>query len=50
MSDSVEKGRGQHMVVRFDGRSCMHSRNCPLGRPDLFVPNMSGESIHPDRA
>lgn len=28
----------------------MHSRNCLLGRPDVFVPNVQGEWIHPDAA
>jgi len=37
-------------VIRFDGRKCIHSRNCVLGRPDVFVPNVEGEWIHPDRA
>ena len=26
------------------------SRHCVLDRPDVFVPNVSGEWIHPDRA
>jgi CDGSH-type Zn-finger protein/uncharacterized Fe-S cluster protein YjdI len=38
------------MVVRFDGPRCIHSRNCVLGRPDVFVPNAPGGWIHPDNA
>lgn len=41
---------GQKAVIEFDGSKCIHSRNCVLDRPDVFVPNVSGEWIHPDAA
>ena len=50
MSDEIEEVRGREVVIRFEGRKCIHSRNCVLGRPDVFVPNVAGEWIHPDRA
>jgi CDGSH-type Zn-finger protein/uncharacterized Fe-S cluster protein YjdI len=50
MSDGVQEIRGQRIVVRFEGRKCIHSRFCVLGRPDVFVPNAPGEWIHPDNA
>jgi CDGSH-type Zn-finger protein/uncharacterized Fe-S cluster protein YjdI len=50
MSDGIEEVRGRRVVIRFDGRKCIHSRNCVLGRPDVFVPNVEGEWIRPDRA
>ncbi len=50
MSDKAQEYRGQHIVVRFDGRKCIHSRNCVLGRPDVFVPNAPGGWIQPDNA
>ena len=50
MGEKTEEVRGREVVIRFDGRRCIHSRNCVLGRPDVFVPNVSGEWIHPDRA
>jgi len=50
MAAKVEEVRGRQVVIRFDGRRCIHSRNCVLGRPDVFVPNVEGEWIHPDRA
>ncbi len=28
---------------------CIHSRNCVLGRPDVFVPNAPGGWIHPEK-
>ena len=45
-----EEVRGREVTIRFDAKKCIHSRNCVLGRPDVFVPNAKGEWIHPDRA
>ncbi len=50
MSDGVEEVRGKLAVIRFEGAKCIHSRGCVLGRPDVFVPNVKGEWIHPDAA
>ena len=50
MARKIEEVRGREVVIRFDGSRCIHSRNCVLGRPDVFVPNVEGEWIHPDRA
>ena len=50
MAGKIEEVRGREVVIRFDGGRCIHSRNCVLGRPDVFVPNVAGEWIHPDRA
>jgi CDGSH-type Zn-finger protein/uncharacterized Fe-S cluster protein YjdI len=50
MSDDPQEYRGKSIAVRFDGRKCIHSRNCVLGRPDVFVPNASGDWIQPDAA
>lgn len=46
----TEEVRGQQVLIRFDGSKCIHSRHCVLSRPDVFVPNVEGEWIHPDRA
>jgi len=48
--DKIEEVRGRSIVIRFDGARCIHSRNCVLGRPDVFVPNAPGAWIHPDSA
>jgi CDGSH-type Zn-finger protein/uncharacterized Fe-S cluster protein YjdI len=48
--DKIEEVRGRGIVIRFDGARCIHSRNCVLGRPDVFVPNAPGAWIHPDSA
>jgi len=37
-------------TLYFDGKKCIHSRNCVLNRPDVFVPNVEGEWIYPERA
>jgi CDGSH-type Zn-finger protein/uncharacterized Fe-S cluster protein YjdI len=50
MSGSVEEVRGQKAIIRFDSGKCIHSRNCVLDRPDVFVPNVEGEWIKPDNA
>ena len=47
---SEEIVRGKEVVVRFAAQRCIHSRHCVLDRPDVFVPNVQGEWIHPDRA
>ncbi|MCW5637261.1 MAG: CDGSH iron-sulfur domain-containing protein [Rubrivivax sp.] len=45
-----ESVRGAQVVIHFDGERCIHSRHCVLERPDVFVPGVQGEWIHPDRA
>jgi CDGSH-type Zn-finger protein/uncharacterized Fe-S cluster protein YjdI len=47
---SRETARGTSVIIHFNGERCIHSRNCVLDRPDVFVPNVPGEWIHPDRA
>jgi CDGSH-type Zn-finger protein/uncharacterized Fe-S cluster protein YjdI len=47
---SKEVVRGKSAVIEFDARKCVHSRHCVLERPDVFVPNVAGEWIHPDAA
>jgi CDGSH-type Zn-finger protein/uncharacterized Fe-S cluster protein YjdI len=47
---STEEIRGKRSLIRFEGKKCIHSRQCVLGRPDVFVPNVDGEWIHPDNA
>ena len=40
----------QDVTIEFDGGRCIHSRSCVLIRPDVFVPNVKGAWIHPERA
>lgn len=43
-----ETVKGREVTIHFDGARCVHSRNCVLSHPDVFVPNVKGEWIHPD--
>ena len=47
---SKELVQGKAAIVEFDARRCVHSRHCVLDRPDVFVPNVEGDWIHPDAA
>ena len=46
----VEIVRGKEVTIRFDASLCVHSRNCVLSHPEVFVPNVKGEWIYPDAA
>lgn len=46
----IEEVTGKAVTIRFDAHKCVHSRHCVLDRPDVFVPNVEGEWIHPDAA
>jgi CDGSH-type Zn-finger protein/uncharacterized Fe-S cluster protein YjdI len=46
----VEIVASASVEVRFEARRCVHSRNCVLARPDVFVPNVEGEWLHPECA
>lgn len=48
MTEEIVTGRD--VTIRFDGKRCVHSRNCVLGNPDVYVPNVKGDWIHPDAA
>lgn len=50
MATNVDEIRGKKVLLQFQGELCIHSRNCVLSRPDVFVPNVEGEWIHPDNA
>lgn len=45
---SVDVARGQLVEIRFDHARCVHSRNCVLHGPRVFVANKPGEWIYPD--
>ena len=50
MSKPVEEVSSAQVTIRFDAGKCIHSRGCVLVRPDVFVPNVEGEWIHPEAA
>jgi uncharacterized Fe-S cluster protein YjdI len=43
MAGDIEEVRGKHVLIQFEGKRCIHARNCVLSRPDVFVPNVEGE-------
>jgi len=50
MANSEERVPAPGIVLVFEAGKCIHSRNCVLARPDVFVPNVVGEWLHPERA
>lgn len=47
---AVEIVKGNEVTIHFDASRCIHSRGCVLGHPEVYVPNVVGEWIHPDAA
>lgn len=47
---NIETVTGKDIRIHFEAGKCIHSRGCVLSRPDVFVPNIEGEWIHPDAA
>jgi CDGSH-type Zn-finger protein/uncharacterized Fe-S cluster protein YjdI len=45
---AIETVVGKEATIHFDAHKCIHSRTCVLSHPDVFVPNVKGEWIHPD--
>jgi CDGSH-type Zn-finger protein/uncharacterized Fe-S cluster protein YjdI len=50
MSDNIETYAGKEVSIRIVAGRCIHSRNCVLGRPDVWEPNAEGPWVHPDAA
>jgi CDGSH-type Zn-finger protein/uncharacterized Fe-S cluster protein YjdI len=46
----VEIAEGKAVTIRFDGKRCVHARQCVLGQPRVFKANTPGEWIFPDEA
>ena len=47
-ADDIEEYRGKSILVRFDGKKCIHSRHCVLDQPSVFRANVEGPWINPD--
>lgn len=45
---AIETVTGTQATIHFDAQKCIHSRQCVLSHPDVFVPNVQGAWIHPD--
>lgn len=39
---------GAAIDIGFDGKRCIHSRNCVLSHPEIFEPSAPGQWIHPE--
>jgi len=50
MGGKDQEYQGAKILVRFDAGKCIHSRNCVLGRPEVFQANVPGAWIKPDNA
>jgi CDGSH-type Zn-finger protein/uncharacterized Fe-S cluster protein YjdI len=44
----IEEARGQNLLLRFEGKRCIHSRQCVLGAPGVFRANVKGPWLDPD--
>jgi CDGSH-type Zn-finger protein/uncharacterized Fe-S cluster protein YjdI len=48
-SDDPNVAHTDAITLRFDGRRCIHSRHCVLGAPSVFLANVEGPWLHPER-
>jgi CDGSH-type Zn-finger protein/uncharacterized Fe-S cluster protein YjdI len=48
MADDIETTDGAQISVVTEMSRCIHSRNCVLGLPGVFVPNAVGPWVNPD--
>lgn len=46
----MEVAEGKAVTIRFDGKRCVHARQCVLGQPGVFKANTPGEWIFPNEA
>ncbi|HLK35155.1 MAG TPA: ferritin-like domain-containing protein, partial [Polyangiaceae bacterium] len=47
-SPAIEEATAPNAILRFEGKRCIHSRNCVLGAPDVFLANVKGPWLHPE--
>jgi CDGSH-type Zn-finger protein/uncharacterized Fe-S cluster protein YjdI len=45
---AIEEARGKSVLLRFEAKRCIHSRQCVLGAPDVFRANVKGPWLEPD--
>jgi len=46
----MQRIEGKEVTIIFDGKKCIHSRNCVLGQPNVFKAGVKGDWIFPDNA
>ncbi|MCF6344762.1 MAG: CDGSH iron-sulfur domain-containing protein [Devosiaceae bacterium] len=42
--------KGKEITILFDGKKCIHARNCVLSQPEVFKAGVKGDWIFPDNA
>jgi CDGSH-type Zn-finger protein/uncharacterized Fe-S cluster protein YjdI len=50
LPSTAEVAASDTVRLIVDSARCIHSRNCVLARPDVFVPNVQGPWLHPELA
>jgi CDGSH-type Zn-finger protein/uncharacterized Fe-S cluster protein YjdI len=48
-TDDPNVAQTKDITLRFDGRRCIHSRNCVLNAPGVFLANITGPWLHPEQ-
>jgi len=47
---AIEEVRGKGLLLRFEGKRCIHARHCVLEQPNVFLANVKGPWLKPDAA
>jgi CDGSH-type Zn-finger protein/uncharacterized Fe-S cluster protein YjdI len=46
--DSINQASTDALTIYFDPKRCIHSRQCVLNAPDVFLANVEGPWLHPE--
>ncbi len=46
----MNRVEGKEITIIFDGKKCVHARNCVLSQPEVFRAGVKGQWIFPDNA
>jgi CDGSH-type Zn-finger protein/uncharacterized Fe-S cluster protein YjdI len=47
--DSDNEASTEQVILRFDPARCIHSRQCVLNAPEVFLANVEGPWLHPEK-
>jgi len=47
--DSINQASTDALTLYFDPQRCIHSRQCVLNAPDVFLANVEGPWLHPEK-
>lgn len=47
-SPAIEEAPGKDLVLRFEGKRCIHARHCVLAAPEVFRAGVKGPWLQPD--